>query len=375
MKKIVFIDQYGSLGGGQQVLVELIQAALTLPCDVAALIPAGSCADKIASMGVHVEHIHECRLNNGKKSFTDALRFIGNGLRVFFQQRNILKRADIIYVNGNRLMPVALLCMFFWAKKAVFHIHLDHSKLEKTIFSYVIKFKYTAAIIAPSVFIRDRLRQLSPFFKNAKLRLVENGLDSRFSHVPFQDRFSGTTIRHVGIVGRISPEKGQDVLPDLARTFPQLTFHILGNAAFSNKSYEQQLQAATPANVIFHGWVDDLPEKINEIGLQLCLVPSRCMEAAPLVPLQLLAMGCLVAVRSLGSLADIAKQLSLPSFHADQEIPACLQALLQTPPAQLAQQSRQNYTAVMAQYNHAAFQQRLRTLLAEVCNVEAASTL
>ena len=372
MKKIVFIDQYGFLGGGQQVLVELALAAQTLLCEVVALIPKGSCAEKLASMGVQVVHIPECRLNNGEKSLCDVGRFITCGLHIFFQQRKLLQHTDMIYINGSRLMPLALFSMLFWKKKIIFHIHLNHSKLEKNIFSYVIQFKNTAAIIVPSVFIRDQLCKFSPVFANSKLRLVENGLDSRFSQVPFQNRFSGKPISHIGIVGRISPEKGQDILPSLAQVFPQLTFHVLGDAAFSGKAYEQNLHAASPENVIFHGWVDDIPAKINEIGLQICLVPSRCLEAAPLVPLQMLAMGCLVAVRSLGGLADLAEELNLPSFCSDQDIPGCLRTMLEMPPSQLAQQSRKGYDAVMGRYGHAAFQERLCNLLADLCDTGAA---
>ena len=62
----------------------------------------------------------------------------------------------------------------------------------------------------------------------------------------------------------------------------------------------------------------------------------------------MISLGCMVAVRSLGSLEDIANELSLPSFNEDQDIPTCLQALLQTPPAQLAQKCRERYSAVMA---------------------------
>lgn len=363
-------------------MLELVRAAQALFCDVAVLIPKGSCADRLASMGVHVENTDECRLTCGNKSFFDILRFVGNGLRVFFQKLKLLRTADVIYVNGNRLLPVALLSMIFLNKKAAFHIHLNHTNLEKTIFSRVIRLRNTAAVVAPSAFIRDQLCQFSPHFNSPKLRLVENGLDSRFTQVTFKDRFSDRPIRHIGIVGRISPEKGQDVLPALARQFSDLTFHVLGDAAFSEKSYEDNLRAESPANVVFHGWVEDLPAKVDEIGLQLCIIPSRCpkatpgrsFEAAPLVPLQQIAMGCMVAVRSLGSLEYIAKDLSLPSFHEDQDISGCLQILLQTPAADLAQQCRQRYETVMAQHCHAAFQQRLRTLLAGLCGVRDTTT-
>ena len=183
-------------------------------------------------------------------------------------------------------------------KNTVFIFLLAIFLLFYSLSTHTPMFRNTAAVVAPSEFIRDQLCQFSPHFNSPKLRLVENGLDSRFTQVAFKDRFSDRPIRHIGIVGRISPEKGQDVLPALARQFSDLTFHVLGDAAFSEKTYEDRLRAESPANVVFHGWVENLPAKVDEIGLQVCIIPSRCpeatpgrsFEAAPLVPLQQIAM-------------------------------------------------------------------------------------
>ena len=182
-------------------------------------------------------------------------------------------------------------------------------------------------------------------------------------------------LRQVGIVGRVSPEKGQDVLLPLARSFPHLHFHVLGDAAFSEEDYYARLQVEAPANVQFHGWVDDLPAKVREIGLQVCLVPSRCptatpersFEAAPLVPLQMAALGCLVVVRRLGALEDLARNLDLLHFDTDEEISGCLQRLQEGPSDALAERSRATYATVMARYGHTAFQDRLRALLHDFC--------
>ena len=165
-------------------------------------------------------------------------------------------------------------------------------------------------------------------FADPRVQVVPNGLDARFSDIPFQDRFTGRPLQHIGIVGRVSPEKGQDVLIPLAKHFPQLQFHVLGDAAFSSEDYYERLKREAPENVHFHGWVDDLPAKVNEIGLQVCLVPSRCppespersFEAAPLVPLQMIALSCVVIVRKLGALEDVAQNLGLDTFVQDGEL-------------------------------------------------------
>ena len=74
MKNIIFWDQYGQLGGGQQVLLELVKAALADNFAVKVLLPAGPCADKLEGLGVEVRRIPSCALTQGKKSVLDIMQ-------------------------------------------------------------------------------------------------------------------------------------------------------------------------------------------------------------------------------------------------------------------------------------------------------------
>lgn len=325
MKHIIFLEQYGSLGGGQQVLLELVRAALDTGFQATVLIPEGPCADKLRVLGVQVVDVPECRLSQGKKGIADIFRFAWYGCRTFLSHISLLRHADLVYVNGNRLLPVAMLAQLLLGRKAAYHIHLNHGGLERKLFLLTLRLKSTRALVLPSEFIRRELLAADARFSDPRVQVVPNGLDARFSNIPFQDRFTGRPLQHIGIVGRVSPEKGQDVLIPLAKHFPQLQFHVLGDAAFSSVDYYERLRREAPGNVHFHGWVDDLPAKVDEIGLQVCLVPSRCppespersFEAAPLVPLQMTALSCLVIVRKLGALEDVANSLGLIHFDTD----------------------------------------------------------
>ena len=68
MKHIVFLEQYGSLGGGQQVLLELVRAALHTGFRATVLIPKGPCVDRLRALGAQVVVVPECRLSQGKKT-------------------------------------------------------------------------------------------------------------------------------------------------------------------------------------------------------------------------------------------------------------------------------------------------------------------
>lgn len=256
MKHIVFLEQYGSLGGGQQVLLELVRAALHTGFQATVLIPEGPCVERLRALGAQAIVVPECRLSQGKKNIADIFRFAWYGCRTFLSHISLLRHADLIYVNGNRLSPVAMLAQLMLGRKAAYHIHLNHGGLERQLFLLALRLKSTRALVLPSEFIRRELLAADVRFADPRVQVVPNGLDARFSDIPFQDRFTGRPLQHIGIVGRVSPEKGQDVFIPLAKHFPQLQFHVLGDAAFSSADYYEKLKREAPENVHFHGWVD-----------------------------------------------------------------------------------------------------------------------
>lgn len=373
MKHIVFLEQYGSLGGGQQVLLELVRAALHTGFRATVLIPKGPCVDRLRALGAQTIVVPECRLSQGKKNIADIFRFAWYGCRTFLRHISLLRHADLIYVNGNRLSPVAMLAQLMLGRKAAYHIHLNHGGLERKLFLLALRLKSTRALVLPSEFIRRELLAADIRFDDPRVQVVPNGLDARFSDIPFQDRFTGRPLQHIGIVGRVSPEKGQDVLIPLAKSFPQLHFHVLGDAAFSSADYYERLKREAPDNVHFHGWVDDLPAKVNEIGLQVCLVPSRCppeapersFEAAPLVPLQMTALSCLVIVRKLGALEDVARELGLETFEEDEEIGQKISRLQNENSKAILYTSKKNFDR-MSMYNNICFRERLKEIF-DIC--------
>ena len=373
MKHIVFLEQYGSLGGGQQVLLELVRAALHTGFRATVLIPKGPCVDRLRALGAQAIVVPECRLSQGKKNIADIFRFAWYGCRTFLSHISLLRHADLIYVNGNRLSPVAMLAQLLLGRKAAYHIHLNHGGLERKLFLLALRLKSTRALVLPSEFIRRELLAADVRFADPRVQVVPNGLDARFSDIPFQDRFTGKPLQHIGIVGRVSPEKGQDVLIPLAKHFPQLQFHVLGDAAFSSEDYYERLKREAPENVHFHGWVDDLPAKVNEIGLQVCLVPSRCppeapersFEAAPLVPLQMTALSCLVIVRKLGALEDVARELGLETFEEDEEIGQKISRLQNENSKAILYTSKKIFDR-MSMYNNICFRERLKEIF-DIC--------
>ncbi len=374
MKTVLFLDQYGSMGGGQRVLLELAQAARDAGWRVRALLPSGPCAQALTRMGARVRATPECRLREGRKGPLDALALLWHTLRVFGAHLAALRRADLLYANGGRMYPLCFMASLLLRKPAAYHVHLNPGNAHIRLLRLLLRSGLTRRIVLPSRYIEGVLRAADAAFDDSRMRLAENGLDERFDGLTFKDRFTGRPLRHVGGVGRVCAEKGQDVLLPLAAALPDMYFHVLGDAAFYDHTYFEELKARAPSNVHFYGWVEDLPAKVEEIGLQVCLVPSRCpagegtrlFEASPLVPLQMTALSCLVIPRRLGVLAAMAERFGLPAFEQDAELPALLRALAAQDSATLAAGIRENVALVMRDCSHAAFQTRLRAMFAEL---------
>lgn len=374
MRRILFLDQYGQLGGGQQVLLELAAAAVDQGWAVDALLPDGPCCGHLTALGVGVTRVALPVLREGRKGWRDVARLAAASLALVLRHRALFGAADLVYVNGGRMLPAGMLAQGLLRRPAACHVHLNYRRSERRLLRYFLGQPLTRGVVTPSAFIRDGLVAWDRAFASPRVYLVENGLDARFSAAPFEDRFSGRPLRQVGLVGRICPEKGQDVVPALGHRFPDMHFHLLGDAAFSDAGFYACLRRSAPANVHFHGWVEDVPALTRRLGLQLCLAPSRCpasspghsFEAAPLTPLQMTALSCLVVPRRLGALASVADELGLRTFSDDAELGGLIETLRRMPPAALAGEARAAHAHVLARYGHAAFRERLAALLRQL---------
>lgn len=368
--RVCFLDHYGSLGGGQQVLAELVRAARSLGMEVTALVPGeGGLQELLGNLGVPVRRISELHLAQGRKGYGDFLRLGTYSAALLARHGAFLAGQDLIYVNGVRLLPAMLASSLILSRvRFCYHIHLIHRSLEKRLIGLALSRSNTAAVVVPSAFVREDLVKFSDTFLSPKVRLVRNGLTRHFDCFPFEDRFSGRKLSSVAVVGRLSPEKGQDILLTLAPNLPDISVHVLGDCAFSDAAWGEMIRSKTPVNVRFHGWVEDVPATIRSLGVQVCLVPSRCDEASPLVPLEAMALSCITVVRARGGLAEIASRTGALTFVEDAEVAPLLDHLVALSAQEQANVARSQYAATLAHYGHSAFAGRLQLLLQGLCD-------
>ena len=110
----------------------------------------------------------------------------------------------------------------------------------------------------------------------------------------------------LGIVSRLTAQKGFDLLPDVLPIFLQredLRLAVLGSGEEAHERYFQWLQETFPDKVCFYrGYNDALAHKI-EAGSDIFLMPSR-YEPCGLNQMYSLKYGTIPVVRRTGGLAD-----------------------------------------------------------------------
>ena len=356
----LLVDQYREIGGGQAVFLQVMDALVAGGARVEAATPGGGGLERaIRSRFSGVQHraIDELALTAGHKGLADVARLASYSAS--FLRHFDARGFDHIYVNGPRLFPAFLAIASTTRAKFTYHLHIDHSPVEKALIAALLHHPRTHAVLVNSPFIRERLEQtLGPLARSQKLVLLENALTREQSKLPFESRFDGP-LRAV-VVGRVVPEKGHATVIELAQRHPQIEFHILGDADFGERAFLDSLRARAGKNVTFHGSVPDVHAAIRELGAQLNLVPSAWDEPFGLVAIEGMAMSCLTLTSGRGGLGDISRRTGALVCESIDAWSRALGDLERAPREQLASQARAQHDAVLAAYAWPRFERELR---------------
>ena len=121
-------------------------------------------------------------------------------------------------------------------------------------------------------------------------KLIEAGFDAdRITVIPNSIDtpacYRETEGQYVAYIGRISYEKGYDILIDIARRHPEISFHFAG-AKRDNSDLQD-----VPSNVVFKGYLNkgELGDFIK--NSKFLVMPSRCYEGFPMAILEAACFG------------------------------------------------------------------------------------
>jgi len=301
--KILFLDQFAEVGGAQRALLELLPALAERNWRACVAAPRdGPLLEQAMRLGASAALLPVGPYGLGRKSARDYVRFLADQprLAVLVQRLIAREKADLVYINGPRLAAAAAVAAR-GRRPVVFHCHSRiHPRGASAAVALALRWA-AATVLACSEFAAAPLRR-----SGRQMRVVYYGVPDLKR--PRPARSGGWRI---GMIGRISPEKGQlDFLAAakmIARQAPDCRFVICGAPLFSTGSSELYAQrvrrAAAGLAVELAGWQADVAEVLAR--LDLVAVPSASFEATPRVILEAYAAGVPVVAYRAGGIPEV----------------------------------------------------------------------
>lgn len=300
--RILFVEQFSELGGGQRNLLDLLPAVIDRGWNATVAAPdKGDLFEHARALGAHTARIGIGNYSVGRKTAGDAARFLFD--TVALGRWIARQHFDLISVGGARLMPAA-------ARGAV--ALRDSNKLPRAIIFQAQHFlgkSYAAGITARAI-----RRSQATVIANSEyvalqycsavsagdLHIVYNGI----AEIPFAERSSGRPLR-IGLIGRIAAMKGQTgflrAASMISRELPEAKFVICGAPMFSEQAYVDEVhKLAEGLPVEFLGWRDDVAAVLTD--LDLLVAPSTAAEATTRVILEAFSAGVPVVAYAIGGI-------------------------------------------------------------------------
>ena len=311
--RILFVDQFSDLGGAQLSLRDVMLEGRRRGWDMSFLAPGtGPLFRFCRDAGIPTQSIPAMPYSSARKSALDVFRYGFDMSRAALAIRHIVRHreVDLIYVNGPRLLLAASAA----SRPFIFHSHslLDKRYSRIIAQSCLLSTKGAAIAVSESV-----ARVLGP-----KVRVIHNGVEDQ----GYVRRWSNRRPARIGIIGRISPEKGHLDFVRAARLMPDARFIVFGAALFSDPTYEREVRAAAAGLPIeFRGWTNDVPAALHEIDI--VAVPSSAVEATPRIVMEAFSAGTPVVAYPSGGIPEMVRHRDTGLLTANASSGALAQAL------------------------------------------------
>jgi glycosyltransferase involved in cell wall biosynthesis len=312
---VLTIDLSLTHGGGQQVLLDFVRVVERAGQEVVSLVAAGGWIDR--SLGGSGSRVCVPAPARGKSTlFWRGARFVRHSWSLF-RHRALIRKAKLIVVNDPELfLPSALLAALL-RKDATLYLHMAYRGLGAAVLRLASALPSVTRLVCVSHFVRQHTQALVTSAARKKLVVIENALPQGYQDAA-GEIWPGDVAR-IAIVGRLVPDKGQDVVCDLSRRLPDSEFYLVGPFENADAKYIEILRRRSAGNVKLVGHQHPIIDYLKKMRMGIVLVPSRIAEAFGLAAIEGAAAGCAVIARRLGGLAEVAENLGLLMVDDDEQ--------------------------------------------------------
>lgn len=363
--RVLYVDHIAKLSGGEIALLNLLRVINTANVQpIVLLFSPGPLRDLLDEAGVET---HLLEMNSGvletrkdtlgfnsifkfkpiQQIFSQITKVVG-----FIRKHNI----DIVHTNSLKADVIAGVAARIVGVPLIWHIRdrIDGDYLPNSVAAL---FKLMAKLV-PNVVVANSHATLSalkgPLMFGASAVVVHDGtpiaraLQNKANHRTCE---RNTTI---GIIGRISPWKGQHVFLQAAdevhKRFPEIRFKIVGSAMFDEQNYDQEIRRLTTELhlddvVEFTGFKDDIVAVLG--GLDIVVHASTIGEPFGQVIIEAMSAGKPVIATDGGGVPEILENDSvgkLVPMNSPEAISRALIQLIEDPTwaSQLGEAGRQH---------------------------------
>lgn len=334
---VLFLEQQSWRAGAERVLEEAIESLGPQIIPLVAFPEDGPFAVSLRRRGIETSAFPLGRYRCGAKPLGDLLayplRSIHSALRLARLIRR--RRVRLIYINSPRCLVAGVLAARLTGKPSLFHLHMTLTRRSECLVAAWAAPRVTK-IVACSETAAASLANLRSELKDA-VQIVYNPVRrpvASSSATPpgaqLADRLAMLTDPLVGVVGRITRQKGQHVLLQAAAELGSRgrRIHVVFIGAPGEKSpedfaYAQELHCIARGSglceiVHWAGYVDD-PNPFYAI-MDVLVIPSIVSEGLPLVALEALQWGVPVIGSRVGGIPEVVHEgiggfLSPPGDH------------------------------------------------------------
>ena len=314
--KLLCVDQCIQVGGAQKSLLDLLDAFSARGWQPAVAAPAASpFAEGVRAKG-YLSHGLSCgTYSSTHKPAIEHLKYAVKMPQLIRSLSHLVRAtgANLLYVNGGRLFPVAAWVAKMAGIPVVFHIH-NRLMQRSAVALAGNSLQYTSGPLIACCY--HAVAPLSGYLDSHRVKVVYNGVRSASG----PGRNLPEKLCRIGVVGRVEVEKGQLEFVRAARlladSHPECRFSVIGRPLFTGAEYSLSVIAASKGlPVDFIDWQEDITKVYAH--LDLLVVPSSYVECTTRVVLEAYSAGVPVVAFPSGGIPEILQDNQTGFLAAD----------------------------------------------------------